>query len=164
VAGATNSSGTAVRNIRQQTTQTVSSITNVDLTGISRIEELFAIVLAAAAMGLFVATGLGERRHEFATMAALGSTLREIGAFLWTEAALVLGAGLVLAAGLGWLLSEMLVAMLQHVFDPPPDALAVPWIFFAELAGAAVVAATAASLAAVAGIRRLSLGAILREQ
>jgi putative ABC transport system permease protein len=164
VARATTTSGTAVRNIRQQTAQTVSSITNVDLTGISRIEELFAIVLAAAAMGLFISTGLGERRHEFATMAALGSTLREIGAFLWTEAALVLGAGLLLAAGLGWLLSEMLVAMLQHVFDPPPDALAVPWIFFAELAGTAIVAGVVASLVAVAGIRRLKLGAILREQ
>jgi hypothetical protein len=36
----------------------------------------------------------------------------------------VLG-GLVLAAGLGWLLSLMLVAMLQHVFDPPTDHLAI---------------------------------------
>ena len=164
IAQATKASGTAVKNIRQQTAQTVSSITTVDLTGISRIEELFAIVLAAAAMGLFVAIGLGERRHEFATMAALGSSLREIGAFLWTEAALVLGAGLALAAGLGWLLSKMLVAMLQHVFDPPPDALAIPWTFLAELTGAAAAAGLLASLLAVAGIRRLKLGAILREQ
>ncbi len=164
IAQATKASGTAVKNIRQQTRQTVSSITTVDLTGISRIEELFAIVLAAAAMGLFVAIGLGERRHEFATMAALGSSLREIGAFLWTEAALVLGAGLALAAGLGWLLSTMLVAMLQHVFDPPPDALAIPWTFLAELAGAAGAAGLLASLFAIAGIRRLELGAILREQ
>ena len=164
IAQATKASGTAVKNIREQTKQTVSSITTVDLTGISRIEELFAIVLAAAAMGLFVAIGLGERRHEFATMAALGSSLREIGAFLWTEAALVLGAGLALAAGLGWLLSKMLVAMLQHVFDPPPDALAIPWAFLAELAAAAAVAGLLASLLAVAGIRRLKLGAILREQ
>lgn len=164
IAQATKASGTAVKNIRQQTKQTVSSITTVDLTGISRIEELFAIVLAAAAMGLFVAIGLGERRHEFATMAALGSSLREIGAFLWTEAALVLGAGLALAAGLGWLLSTMLVAMLQHVFDPPPDALAIPWTFLAELAGAAGAAGLLASLFAIAGIRRLELGAILREQ
>jgi putative ABC transport system permease protein len=164
VAQATRASGTAVKNIREQTSQTVSSITTVDLTGISRIEELFAIVLAAAAMGLFVAIGLGERRHELAMMAALGSSLRELGAFLWTEAALVLGAGLALAAGLGWLLAEMLVAMLQHVFDPPPDVLAVPWTFLAELTGAAGVAALLASLLAVAGIRRLKLGAILREQ
>jgi putative ABC transport system permease protein len=164
IAQATRASGTAVKNISQQTRQTTSSITTVDLTGISRIEELFAIVLAAAAMGLFVAIGLGERRHEFATMAALGASLREIGTFLWTEAALVLGAGFALAAGLGWLLSKMLVAMLQHVFDPPPDVLAIPWAFLAELTGAAAVAGLLASLLAIAGIRRLRLGAILREQ
>ena len=60
-------------------------------------------------------------------MAALGASLRQVAAFLWSEAALVLGAALALAALLGWLLAEMLVAMLQHVFDPPPDHLAVPW-------------------------------------
>ena len=116
-----------MKDIREQTAETVSSITTVDLRGISRIEEAFALVLAAAAMGLFVAVGLAERRHEFATMAALGASLREIAAFLWSEAALVLGAALALAALLGWLLAEMLVAMLQHVFDPPPDHLAAPW-------------------------------------
>lgn len=164
IARATKTSGTAVKNIREQTAQTVSSITTVDLTGISRIEELFAVLLGAGAIGLFVAIGLGERRHEFATMAALGSSLGEIGAFLWTEAALVLGAGLLLAAVLGWLLSQMLIAMLQHVFDPPPDTLAIPWSFLAELTGAALVSGLLACGLAVAGIRRLELGAILREQ
>ena len=46
--------GTEVKNIDQQTAQTVTSITTVDLTGISHIEEVFAIVLVAAAMALFV--------------------------------------------------------------------------------------------------------------
>jgi putative ABC transport system permease protein len=164
VAAVTARDGTQVKNIRDQAAQTVSSITTVDLTGISNIEEAFAIVLAAGAMGLFVALGLSERRHEFATMAALGHPLREIGAFLWSEAVIVLGAGLALAAGLGWLLSEMLVAMLEHVFDPPPDTLAVPWAFLLELGGAAVVATLAATALAARGLGRLRLGAILRER
>ena len=164
IARTTRSDGTLVKNIRDQAQQTVSSITTVDLTGISRIEEAFAVVLAASAMAMFVALGLGERRHEFATMAALGASLREIAAFLWTEAALVLAAGLLLAAGLGWLLAEMLVAMLQHVFDPPPDHLAVPWTFLAGLGAAAVGASVVASALAVRAIGRLKLGAILREQ
>ena len=50
----------------------------------------------------------------------------------------MLAAALALAALLGWLLAEMLVAMLQHVFDPPPDRLAVPWVFLGGLGGAAV--------------------------
>ena len=164
VAAATSGAGTSVRNIRQQTQQTVSSITTVDLTGIAKIESVFAVLLAAAAMGLFVALGLGERRQEFATMAALGASLRQIAAFLWSEAALVLGASVVLAVALGWALSQMLVAMLQHVFDPPPDTLAIPWKFLGVLFGAAVAASVVGCLVAVRGIRRLELGEILREQ
>jgi len=164
VAAATAGDGATVKDIRQQTAQTVSSITTVDLGGISRIEEAFALVLAAAAMALFVAVGLAERRQELATMAALGASLRQVGAFLWSEAALVLGAALALAGVLGWLLAEMLVAMLQHVFDPPPDHLATPWGFLAGLAAAAVLGGLAAATFAAIGIRRLPLGAILREE
>ena len=66
---------------------------------------------------------------------------------------------------LGWLLAEMLVAMLRHVFDPPPDRLAVPWAFLAALAGAALAGRRSLPPAtAVAGIRALPLGAILREE
>ncbi|HET6448384.1 MAG TPA: FtsX-like permease family protein [Conexibacter sp.] len=164
VAATTRADGTQVKDIRQQTALTTSAITTVDLTGISRIEEAFAIVLAAGAMALFVTLALAERRRELATMAALGAPLRSVGAFVWSEAALVLGAGLALAAGLGFVLAEMLVAMLQHVFDPPPDALAVPWGFLAALAGAALAGALLATALAARGLRRLPLGRILREQ
>jgi putative ABC transport system permease protein len=164
VAAATSTLGTKVENITSQTSRTGSAITTVDLTGISHIEQAFAIVLAAAAMALFVALGISERRREFATMAAIGAPLSRVSAFVWTEAAVVLAAGLVLALGLGVLLSAMLVAMLQHVFDPPPDALAIPWGFLAGLASASVATTLVATAAAARGIRRLRLGEILREQ
>jgi putative ABC transport system permease protein len=164
VAAATRGSGVSVKDIRQQAVQTVSSITTVDLTGISHLEQAFAIVLAAAAMWLFVNLAVSERRQEFATMAALGASLRDIGAFVRAEAIAVLGAGLALAAVLGWLLAQMLVAMLQHVFDPPPDQLAVPWGFLGLLAAAALAGSLLAALAAARSLRRLPLGAILREQ
>lgn len=164
IAAATGRYGTTVNDIRRQTAQTVSSITTVDLRGISRIEEAFVIVLAMAAMALQVAVGLAERRQEFATMSALGASLRRTAAFLWSEAVLVLVAALALASLLGWLLAEMLVAMLQHVFDPPPDHLAVPWLFLAGLGGAATAGCLAAAAIAALQIRRLPLGAILREE
>jgi putative ABC transport system permease protein len=164
VALATSTLGTRVENINNQAARTSSSITTVDLTGISHIEQAFAIILAAAAMALFVALGISERRQEFATMAAIGAPLSRISAFLWTEAAIVLSVGLVLAIGLGWLLSQMLVAILQHVFDPPPDSLSVPWAFLGGLAGAAILATLVATALAARGIRRLQLGEILREQ
>lgn len=164
IAAATRSFGTGVKNIRRQSVQTSSSITAVDLAGISRIEEAFAILLAAAAIGLFVLVALAERRHEFATMAALGASLRSIAAFVWSEAALVVGAALACAAILGWLLAQMLVAMLQHVFDPPPSHLAVPWAFLGSLAGAAVLGGAVAVALASRGLARLRLGSILREE
>ena len=164
VADSVRSSGATVKNIRDQAQQTTSSITTVDLSGISRIEEVFAIALAAAALGLFVTITIAERRHEFATMAALGASLREIGWFLWTEVAVVLTAAVVLAVGLGWLLSLMLVAMLQHVFDPPPDHLAVPWMYLGALLAAAVVAAVVAVAWSIRTISRMPLGSILREE
>jgi putative ABC transport system permease protein len=164
VATATKGAGTTVRDIEQQAAQTVSSITTVDLSGIARIEGTFAVILAGAAMGLFVALGVAERRHEFATMAAIGVSLRSITSFVWSEAALVLGAGLLLAATLGWLLAQMLVAMLRHVFDPPPDSLAIPWASLVVLLAAAVAGAALAGIVAVRQIRALPLGEILREQ
>jgi putative ABC transport system permease protein len=164
VAAATGHYGTTVNDIRHQTARTVSSITTVDLRGISRIEEAFVIVLAAAAMALQMTVGVAERRQELATMSALGASLRRAATFLWSEAILVLVAALALAAVLGWLLAEMLVAMLQHVFDPPPDHLAVPWGFLAGLGLAVVVGGLVAAALAALQIRRLPLGAILREE
>ena len=164
VAAATRSAGGSVEDLRHQTAQTVSSITTVDLSGIGKIEEAFALGLAAASMLLFVAVALAERRLELATMAALGAPLRAIGAFLWSEALIVLVAAIALAALLGWLLAEMLVAMLRHVFDPPPDHLAAPWPYLAALGLAGIAGALLAAAFSAVALRRMSLGAILREE
>jgi len=164
VGTATARIGATVKDIAQQTAATVSSITTVDLRGIGRIEEAFVLLLAAAAAALQLVVALTERRHELATMAALGASLRTAASFLWSEAALVLAGALALAALLGWLVAEMLVAMLQHVFDPPPDHLAVPWAFLAALGGAAAAGVVIASAFAAHRIRRFPLGAILREE
>jgi putative ABC transport system permease protein len=43
-----------------------SSLTAVDLAGLTRVELAFALVLAAAAGGLVLALGLTEQRRTFA--------------------------------------------------------------------------------------------------
>jgi putative ABC transport system permease protein len=164
IATATAPLGTEVKNIDQQTAQTVTSITTVDLTGISHLEEAFAIVLVAAATCVFVLSAVAERRHEFATMTAVGASLREVAAFVWSEVGMVLIAAGALAAGLGWLLARMLVAMLTHVFDPPPDHLAIPWGFLGLLYAVALLAGVVGSKVAQGAIGRLPLGRILRER
>ena len=53
--------------------------------------------------------------------------------------------------------------MLTHVFDPPPDHLTIPWGYLGLLAAAAVVSAAVGTAVAIRSLRRLPLGAILRE-
>ena len=130
-----------------------SSLTSVDLAGLTRVELGFALVLAAASTGLVLALGLAERRRTFAIAAALGAGRRQLAAFVWAEAGLVAVGGLVAGAAGGWALSHMLVKVLTGVFDPPPAALAVPWLY---LGAVTAVALGAVSIAATASLRATS--------
>ena len=59
---------------------------------------------------------------------------------------------------------EMLVAMLQHVFDPPPDHLAVPWLFLGALWPRRSSLPWLPPPGSIRTISRMPLGAILREE
>jgi len=126
-----------------------SSLTAVDLDGLTRVELGFAVALAAAAAGLTLWLGLTERRRSFAIAAALGANRHQLGAFVWTEAAATTVAGFVTGAATAWALANLLVKVLQGVFDPAPDQLAVPWGYLAVMGGLAGAATIVACLAAV---------------
>ena len=128
-----------------------TSLTAVDLSGLTRVELGFALVLAAAATGLMLALGFAERRRTFAITTALGATPRQLGGFVWSEAAFVTGGGLLLGALTGWALAAMFVKVLTGVFDPAPEVLSVPWGYLGAVAAAAVAAVV---LAALGTIRR----------
>ncbi|MFF1695508.1 FtsX-like permease family protein [Streptomyces sp. NPDC058257] len=141
-----------------QTRGTVgTSLTSIDLAGLTRIELAFAVLLAAGAGGLVLALGLAERRRTFAIATVLGATRRQLRGMVLTEAILLTAGGLAGGTLIGWALSEMLVKVLTGVFDPPPAALAVPGAYLALT----VFAATAAVLAAALnGVRRAARPAV----
>ena len=130
-----------------------SSLTAVDLDGLTRVELGFALALAAAATGLTLWLGLAERRRTFAIATALGANQRQLGAFVWAEAAITTGAGLVTGSVAAWALSNMLVRVLHGVFDPAPEALAVPWTYLAAVTTVALAATLAASIVAIRSAR-----------
>ena len=137
-----------------------SSLTAVDLRGLTRLELGFAVLMVAGAVGLVLALDLAERRRAFAILAALGAKERQLGAFLWGEGLLVL-AGAAAGGGLiGWAVAATLVAMLTGVFDPPPQALAVPWAYLLVVAAAATLAVAAAVLGTLAAARRPAVEAL----
>ena len=131
-----------------------SSLTAVDLRGLTRVELAFAFALAAAAGGLALWLGLEERRRTNAIAAALGANRRQIGTFVHAETAVVTVAGFALGAATGWVLTLVLVKVLTGVFDPPPASLTIPWAYLATLAATLTLAAIAAAHAAVRSARR----------
>jgi putative ABC transport system permease protein len=131
-----------------------SSLTSVDLSGLTTIELGFAIVLAAAAGGLVAALGLTERRRSLAVAAALGANRQQLRGFTLGESGFVAVAGLVCGALAGWGLSKMLVKVLTGVFDPPPAHLAVPWGYLSVVAASSVAAIFVASGLAIHRLRR----------
>jgi putative ABC transport system permease protein len=114
--------------------QVGSSLTAVDLAGLTRIELGFALVLAAAGGGLVLALGLAERRRGIAIAVALGARRRHLRRLAASEALVLGAAGLGAGAATGWALAEMLVAVLTGVFDPPPATIAVPWAYLVVVA------------------------------
>ncbi len=126
-----------------------SSLTAVDLDGLTRVELGFALALAAAATGLTLWLGLAERRRTFAIATALGANQRQLGAFVWAEATITTTAGLLTGTVAAWALSNMLVKVLHGVFDPAPDSLAVPWTYLTIMLAIALTATATAALAAI---------------
>ncbi|MEU1177067.1 ABC transporter permease [Streptomyces sp. NPDC005820] len=138
--------GATVTDLTQTRGTVGTSLTSVDLAGLTRIELAFAVLLAAGAGGLVLALGLAERRRTFAVATVLGAKNGQLRGMVLTEALLLATGGLAGGALIGWALSEMLVKVLTGVFDPPPASLAVPGGYLALTAGAAVVAVLAAAL------------------
>lgn len=122
-----------------------SSLTSVSLRGLTVIELSAAVLLAVAASGLVLGLGFNERRRSYAIAAMLGARRRALSGFITTEAAVLLIAGLGSGVALGAVLSQILAKVLTGVFDPPPAALSVPWLYLALL----VLAVSASSMLSV---------------
>ena len=134
-----------------------SSLTAVNLAGLTRIELGFGLVLAAASGALVLALGLTERRRSFVIAHALGATRRQLRSFVLAETAILVACGLTAGAILGAALSQMLVRVLTGIFDPPPTALSTPWTYLAAIAAVLIVAISAVSGVTVRLARRSPL-------
>jgi putative ABC transport system permease protein len=151
-----------VTDITQTRTVVGSSLTAVDLAGLTRVELLFALVLVAAAGGLVLWLDVLERRRTFAVATVLGGSRRQVRAFVVGEALVVGLLGLVGGAIAAWGLTHMLVSVLTGVFDPPPAQLSVPWSYLVTV-GAAGAAALVAVVALAARTSRRPAVEVLRE-
>jgi putative ABC transport system permease protein len=139
-----------------------STLTAVDLSGLTKVELSFALALAISATALLLTLGFVERRRTFALAGVLGAHSRQLAGFVWCEVLVTGAAGAILGAAAGWVLSQMLVKVLSGVFDPPPEQLSVPWAYLSVVAGVAALGLAIAALAAIRAARRPPL-TVLRE-
>ena len=147
-------SGAQVTDIVNQRQVVGSNLTAVELSGLTRIELAFALVLAAAASGLALGLGFQERRRTFAIASALGARTRQLGGFVWGESIFVTAGGLILGAAIATVLSVTLIDVLTGVFDPPPDFLSVPWGYLIGVGLVVVATVLAAGLITLRALRR----------
>jgi len=126
-----------------------SSLTAVDLSGLTRLELGFALFTIAGATGLVLALGLADRRRTYAILSLLGAKPHQLGSFLWSEALLMFVAGTVIGALAGFGIAWMLVKLLTGVFDPAPEGLQVPWIYLVAMTAAAFLSVVAAVMGAL---------------
>jgi putative ABC transport system permease protein len=131
-----------------------SNLTAVELSGLTRVELAFALILAIAATGLTLAVSFHERRRTFAIASALGARSRQLGGFIWSESLFVTGGGLAVGALAAAAISWMLIKVLTGVFDPPPDILAIPWGYLIGLVAVVCAAVAVAGAATLRALRR----------
>jgi len=149
--------------VTQARSQVGSSLTSVNLAGLTRLELVFAVLLAASAGGIVLAVGLAERRRSLAILSVLGARRRQLRGLALSEGLLITVGGLIGGALIAWGLSQMLIKVLTGVFDPPPSVIAIPWGYLtitvltvvAALGTAAMVSAQASTRPAVEELRDL---------
>ncbi len=144
--------GTKVTTLGETQALISSSLTAVDLRGLTALELGFAVLMIAGVTGLVLALGLSERRRSFTILSALGATPRQLGAFLWSEGLIIVVGGAVMGIAVGFGIAYALVTLLSGVFDPPPETLSVPWLYVTV----ALVTALLCGSIAIAGTLALS--------
>jgi putative ABC transport system permease protein len=156
------SSGATVQDIVTQQRVTLSSLTAVDLHGLTRLELTYALLMAVACSGLVLALGIAERRRSYAIASALGARHGQLAVFVWAEAAFVVGVGIALGLVIGWGIATVLVKILTGVFDPPPFGLTIPWAYLGIALGLTIAATIIGGSGALRAVRK-PLPQVLRD-
>ena len=159
---------TNVLPVRIQTTDTVikveeSSLTALNLGGLGAMERLYTILVTSVGLAIFLLAMINERRREFGAMRALGANLGHLRRFLFAEAATIGGLSLVIGAGVGVILAELLVLLLGVIFTIPAHGLAWPGLELLTLAGLVIAGMLISTLLSARRLATLKVVEALRE-
>ena len=141
-----------------------STLTALNLRGLGSLEALFAVVMSAIGVAIFVFGLLLQRRNELVTMRALGMGLGQLRALVVGEATIVAALSLVIGGLVGAAMAVMFVQVLTPLFTIPPTGLTVPADELVLLATLVLGGVGLASLVSARVLRRLNPAELLREE
>ncbi|QYR19347.1 ABC transporter permease [Paenibacillus sp. sptzw28] len=135
-----------------------SSLTAVNVSGLTKLELGFALLMIAWSTGVILALGMAERRRTYSILTALGAKKKQLGSFIWSEGILILSLGAIFGCALGFGEAQMFVKVLTGVFDPPPDYLQIPWSYLMTL----IIFAVLSTMTAVWGAIRMARQGVVK--
>lgn len=149
IAGALGpTSGLDVRHIGEASHIIGTSLTAISVEKLTVIELLFGTAMAVAAAGLMLWLGFVDRRRNYAVLTLIGAKPSQLAGFLWSEGILVFMGGMSFGIVSGVTTAWMLVRLLTGVFDPPPEAMAIPWSYLSAVHALIAISITVSVLVA----------------
>jgi putative ABC transport system permease protein len=152
-----------VQDIDTAIVATGSSLTSLNIVGLSTIESLYTLIIASVGLGIFLMAMVYQRAREFGTMRALGGSAAQVSRFLWSESLTIGGLALVIGAAIGFLLSYIFVRLLGALFTIPPTDISVPWTTLAALYALSLAGMIASTLWVNRQLNRMEVDQVLRE-
>ena len=141
-----------------------STLAAVNLRGLGALETVFALLMSATGIAIFVFGLLLQRRKEYVTMRALGIRLGQLRNLVLGEAAVVAVLSLLIGGAVGWAMAVLFVQILGPIFTIAPTSLTIPGGELGVLATLVLAALGISVLVAARGLRRLSPVELLREE
>jgi putative ABC transport system permease protein len=154
--------------VRLQSLDTVikteeSSLTSLNLGGLGTMERWYTLLVTSVGLAIFLLAMINERQREFGAMRALGANLRQLRRFLFAEAVTIGGLSVIIGAGVGVLLAQLLVTLLSVIFTIPARSLNWPIVELLALAALVIAGMVISTLLSARRLATLKVVEALRE-
>jgi putative ABC transport system permease protein len=141
-----------------------SSLTAINMRGLGSLELLFAVIMSAIGIALFVFGLLLQRQKEYVTMRALGMRIEQLRGLVLGEATVVAAFSLLIGGLVGAAMAALFLQVLSPLFTVQPSGLTVPVGQLALLATLVLGAVGLSGLLSARALRRMSPAELLREE
>ncbi|HZC08380.1 MAG TPA: FtsX-like permease family protein [Ktedonobacterales bacterium] len=147
----------------QVISQDQSSLAGLNLAGLAAIDRIYAALIIALGLGVFLFGMLLERQREFGTLQALGATRIQVLRILAYEGGVLALAGALAGALIGGVIAWQYTGFLPSIFSVTLPVVALPWQQLSVLLLMGLVGTLAASAAAIVRLYRLWPAEALRD-